>query len=294
MIIHSIPLFEFFTASLSMDVRHYFPTASISYRFGFLKVGSFQETVISSLSTLFLVATDILKPDTGYLSVIERPTAQSSYRGTPERSSSSGAHSLQNIYTEPISEGEEDDNDLLLPAKDERKRMGLSGTEVEEAIAYREDMLKEQGRGKEVVRGQEANDREAFTTDADNAREQKWSANGSSQADSLTNEALSINPLAPASAFDETFKSKLSNVREAKKARVAETASNAPLDDNQEEGYGTIPRDADDRVISRDWRAPPGKRISVPVRIEPKVYFAAERTFLVWLSMHSLPSTNGN
>lgn len=274
-----------------MDVRHYFPTASILYRFGFLKVGSFKDSEISSLSILFLVATDILKPDTGYLSVIERPTAQSSYRGTPERTSSSGSHSLQNIYTEPISEGEEDDNDQLLPAKDERKRMGLSGTEVEEAIAYREDMLKEQGRGKDVVRGQEAYNRETFNTGADNTREQKWSANGSSQADSLTNEALSINPLTPASVFDETFKSKLSNVREVKRTRAAETASNADLDNN-EEGYGSTP--ADDRVISRDWRAPVGKRISVPVRIEPKVYFAAERTFLVWISLHSLPSANGD
>lgn len=29
--------------------------------------------------------------------------------------------------------------------------------------------------------------------------------------------------------------------------------------------------------------APPGKKICVPVRIEPKVYFATERTFLLWL-----------
>ncbi|KAI9727276.1 MAG: vacuolar transporter chaperone [Chrysothrix sp. TS-e1954] len=33
----------------------------------------------------------------------------------------------------------------------------------------------------------------------------------------------------------------------------------------------------------RRFIAPPGKRIHVPVRIEPKVYFAAERTFLAWL-----------
>lgn len=32
-------------------------------------------------------------------------------------------------------------------------------------------------------------------------------------------------------------------------------------------------------------KAPPGKKISVPVRVEPKVYFATERTFLSWLSM---------
>ncbi|KAJ5684553.1 Vacuolar transporter chaperone 4 [Penicillium maclennaniae] len=31
------------------------------------------------------------------------------------------------------------------------------------------------------------------------------------------------------------------------------------------------------------FQAPPGKRIFVPVRVEPKVYFAAERTFLSWL-----------
>jgi len=229
------------------------------------------------------MATDILKPDTGYLSVIERPTAQSPYRGTPERVSSTGTQSPQGIYAEPISEGEEDDNDQLLPAKDERKRMGLSGAEIEEAIAYREDMLK-QGRAKEADRKQEANDGKIINTDTVSAGQQKWSVHGSSQADSLTIEALSINPLTPASAFDETFKSKLTNVREAKKKRVTETASNAGLNDNQEQSYGTTPRDSDDRVVSRDWRAPPGKRISVPVRIEPKVYFAAERTFLKWLN----------
>lgn len=31
------------------------------------------------------------------------------------------------------------------------------------------------------------------------------------------------------------------------------------------------------------FRAPPGKHIHVPVRVEPKVFFAAERTFLSWL-----------
>ncbi|CAH6718724.1 vacuolar transporter chaperone 4 [[Candida] jaroonii] len=32
-------------------------------------------------------------------------------------------------------------------------------------------------------------------------------------------------------------------------------------------------------------KIPPGKSISIPIRIEPKVYFAAERTFLSWLSI---------
>lgn len=29
----------------------------------------------------------------------------------------------------------------------------------------------------------------------------------------------------------------------------------------------------------------PGKRIALPVRIEPKVFFAAERTFCTWYSL---------
>lgn len=36
-------------------------------------------------------------------------------------------------------------------------------------------------------------------------------------------------------------------------------------------------------VPARKFKAPKGKRIHVPVRVEPKVYFAAERTFLSWL-----------
>ena len=38
------------------------------------------------------------------------------------------------------------------------------------------------------------------------------------------------------------------------------------------------------RIETKRFRAPKGKRIHVPVRIEPKVYFAAERTFLSWVS----------
>ncbi|KAH8891911.1 SPX-domain-containing protein [Thozetella sp. PMI_491] len=36
-------------------------------------------------------------------------------------------------------------------------------------------------------------------------------------------------------------------------------------------------------ITTKRFKAPKGKRIHVPVRVEPKVYFAAERTFLGWL-----------
>ncbi|KAF3762581.1 SPX-domain-containing protein [Cryphonectria parasitica EP155] len=41
--------------------------------------------------------------------------------------------------------------------------------------------------------------------------------------------------------------------------------------------YGTT------QVQNKRFEAPKGKKIYVPVRVEPKVYFAAERTFLSWL-----------
>ncbi|KAI1368760.1 vacuolar transporter chaperone 4 [Xylaria arbuscula] len=39
----------------------------------------------------------------------------------------------------------------------------------------------------------------------------------------------------------------------------------------------------DQEIQNRKFKAPKGKKIYVPVRVEPKVYFAAERTFLAWL-----------
>ncbi|KAL3480714.1 vacuolar transporter chaperone 4 [Aspergillus californicus] len=44
------------------------------------------------------------------------------------------------------------------------------------------------------------------------------------------------------------------------------------------------------RTIQK-FTAPKGKRIHVPVRVEPKVYFAAERTFLSWLEFSILLGT---
>ncbi|OKL55620.1 Vacuolar transporter chaperone 4 [Talaromyces atroroseus] len=41
------------------------------------------------------------------------------------------------------------------------------------------------------------------------------------------------------------------------------------------------------RTVKR-FTAPKGKRIHVPIRVEPKVYFAAERTFLSWLEFSIL------
>jgi SPX domain protein involved in polyphosphate accumulation len=41
-----------------------------------------------------------------------------------------------------------------------------------------------------------------------------------------------------------------------------------------------------DKVQQKRFKAPKGKKIHVPVRVEPKVSFAAERTFLAWVSFY--------
>lgn len=43
-----------------------------------------------------------------------------------------------------------------------------------------------------------------------------------------------------------------------------------------------------DKVQQKRFKAPKGKKIHVPVRVEPKVSFAAERTFLSWVSLSTV------
>ncbi len=52
-----------------------------------------------------------------------------------------------------------------------------------------------------------------------------------------------------------------------------------PQNERQRQLFGT--RD----IQTKQFRAPKGKKIYVPVRVEPKVYFAAERTFLGWVGL---------
>lgn len=215
--------------------------------------------------------TDILKPDTGYLTVIERP-ATASTGNTPSKSpteqQSSGTRSTPESmsYAEPVSEGEEDDELMNTPAKDEDKRTGLSSDEVKEAIAFREKMLKER-------REQEDMNGSSGSGPSVPKRKQTLDIPGGKAR------SLSIDPLAPSTAFDETLRSRLRGAHDAR-AREEIVYEN---DGDEEAALDDTPN-GDDRVLSRDWSAPAGKKIAVPIRIEPKVYFAAERTFLKWMN----------
>jgi hypothetical protein len=279
------------------------------------------------------VDTDILKPDTGYLAIIERPgqfspaagssTKQSSATGSSTKHSSehptSGSRTPLDedatgpqTYNEPESEGEEDDDHDLLPAKDEDKWARLSGKEVQEAIAYREHMLKARrepdsagpsgnGKGKtnRVRSARRDADEDADDEDDDPGRVLARGRPPAGKAIPIVKpRTLSIDPLAPSVAFDETLRDRLKSAQEARKQRgqdqrrpgeeeeEEETHVAEEEDEEEDDPLLAKPRD-DERRLSRDIRAPAGKRISVPVRIEPKVYFAAERTFLV----RSIPSS---
>jgi hypothetical protein len=55
--------------------------------------------------------------------------------------------------------------------------------------------------------------------------------------------------------------------------------SSIPREDNG----GTLSAFGGGKIEIKRFKAPKGKKIHVPVRVEPKVYFAAERTFLAWV-----------
>jgi hypothetical protein len=236
------------------------------------------------------VDTNILKPNTGYLTIIERPShtaSTSSSKGTSERQLSSGDGGTPH-YAEPVSEGEEDDDVDLAPAKDEDKRTGLSGVAVAEAIAYREQMLKERrasdaattDRSKGRIKDHAQSDQDQDSVDIDE-RTTLLKKKKANLADGKPR-ALSIDPLAPSSAFDETLRDRLRREHDARKQQLNTTQETEEGEAAEPESSGAGPSGSDGELV-RHWTAPPGKRIAVPVRIEPKVYFAAERTFLVSL-----------
>jgi len=161
----------------------------------------------------------------------------------------------------------------LAPAKDERKRTGISGRELDEAIAFRERKLKESQSTSAIVDGEEGPDeRTPFLKNRT-----------TSTASNVKPRALSIDPLAPSHAFDRTLRERLGNELEAGASGVAKRDGRRTENDEHEDEDGEVAAAlrSNERILSRDFRAPEGKRIAVPVRIEPKVYFASERTFLV-------------
>jgi len=175
---------------------------------------------------------------------------------TPE-----GTEAEHATYAEPLSEGEGDEHMDVAPARDEGARIGISNGQVADAIAYREKQLKE--------RAQRPGPSRALSSECLPVLPAPPTTPAPRPSSSVR--TLLIDPLVPSSTFDERFKDRLRAVERAHEESEANDAQTSPM--SNESG--------DDRILTREWHAPQGKSIAVPVRIEPKVYFATERTFLV-------------
>lgn len=220
---------------------------------------------------------------------IERPShsAAASTIETPEVATPD--YESRRHYTEPVSEGE-DDEYALEPAREEDKATGLSGEAVAEAIAERNRLLeKERTETPQRHTKPQQENEEGDDYIADDERAPLLNGNGRRRASQPTSTSpasalqkksqrgLSIDPLAPSQAFDQTFRNRLA------KAASSEQDESAIDDPDSEAVVAPAGRRlrGDDRELVRFWKSAPGQRIAVPVRVEPKVYFASERTFLV-------------
>ena len=187
---------------------------------------------------------------------------------------------------------------MISLAKDEGARIGLSDSDVAAAVAFREKSLKERAQqqqqqqkppGSPVVardtlerqadEAEEADDEEEHDADERTPFLKGHPTRRKTLVEVETSKprALSINPLAPSSAFDETLRDKLKEDA----ARRAQADADEDAEDERHVGPSDRAMRDSERLLERHWTAPPGKKIAVPVRIEPKVYFATERTFLV-------------
>ncbi|KAL7420809.1 vacuolar transporter chaperone [Cryptotrichosporon argae] len=239
---------------------------------------------------------DIRKPVSARSRVlIERPrdsAAQSSASASPAPSPSPAQPPS---YHEPESEGEDDEYLVAARADDEEARLRLppgAKAEARAAREHREKLLRAYGDDKAGPSMTTADD---ATPDA--SAFQRPTAHRYKRA-------LNVDPLTSADRFDSDV-SQLD-----RRLRTVANGRDGDDDDDEDEhahahaaarpdGYiDDDDADADLVAYTSEFRAPAGKRIAVPVRIEPKVIFAAERTFLKWshfavlLSAVSITLTN--
>lgn len=230
---------------------------------------------------------DIRKPVTAKSKIlIERPQSNihsnASMEGSALPSPAAKSTTSQASYHEPISEGEDDEEYLVHKAKNEEDHLRLPSDVAAQARAAREHREKH-------IRDEAAR-RVGITTYGENEAESSsaGAVNGSSSRPARENRSqqqydasLRIDPLASSDRFDKNLQllddKSMKKLQEAAKNRREDQVEEGEEEEDDEEEGG----DDDERVIYVDqFRAPPGKKIAIPVRVEPKVVFAAERTFL--------------
>ncbi|WWC88471.1 uncharacterized protein L201_003382 [Kwoniella dendrophila CBS 6074] len=236
---------------------------------------------------------DIRKPVSAKSRVlIERPHSNA-HSSTSNTNSAihSPARSSQPSYHEPVSEGEEDEEFMVQAAKNEDEHLRLppgAAAEARAARDFREKKLRDEANLKA----------EPGRASASAKKPNGDSVDGLPRRNSSQNKyepSLRIDPLAASDRFDKNVTlldaKSLKKLNEAVAARKSNDSNNGstqrqePQDDSEDEEEG-VDEEEDESgnqvVYVNQFKAPPGKRIAVPVRVEPKVVFAAERTFLKW------------
>jgi len=239
---------------------------------------------------------DIRKPVSMNLA-LDRPASQHGSQSHSDSGSQKGAP-----HYEPVSEdefeGEEEDEELnhrIANAQQEADNVGLSESDprIKEIREEREKYLQEHR--KESERAEREN---PGAKDASSARRRPSQPSGAPRPRA----APSRNDiLATSSTFDKNYFRKLHPKNISRLWRAAGSGApqgdDAQQQDQEEEdpalaalqgrdeetprGTGSGPPEGVEYVT--EFHAQPGKRVSVPIRVEPKVYFANERTFLKWL-----------
>lgn len=232
-------------------------------------------------------------------------------------------------YTEPVSEGEEDEQmDLVIAhGATEARHVRLNTEQVSEAVKFREEVLRRQRDAENDAKGNLDEERDEEDPRSPTGRIPYPRRSSVPAAGSERPRNFSIDPLAPASQFDKSLWSKLAGPKSAdgrsgasrsdsasastrgnlKKPNGDGNGTSGSLNGGQltgtqtlkqvrhvtiaeEEGEAAGLADAEDetdeldsnkKVFVNNVRSTVGKKISVPVRIEPKVIFANERTFMV-------------
>lgn len=179
--------------------------------------------------------------------LIERPASQS--HSAESQSQPHSPHMEVPTYQEPVSEGEDDEYLVEASTANEDAHLRLPAEAAAEAKAAREHRER-------------------------NMRNAGESSGFQRPAVKRYERGLGVDPLQPSNKFD-------SNVSELN-AKLKAVAKRPDNDDEDEEEGGLDDEDQGPGPITftREFHAPAGKRIAIPVRIEPKVIFATERTFL--------------
>lgn len=231
---------------------------------------------------------DIRKPVSSRSKVlIERPHSAVHSNASSQPTAPQSPNVTHTSYHEPVSEGEDDEEYLIHSARNEDSHLRLppdAAAEARAAREHREQKLRDQANAN-ASGSRSGADGNRDLDDEDRIEGGGVKTSTKNQKGSYEQQ-LRIDPLASADRVDKNLsmldERSLQKLNEAMAREAKNKAPKKPDDSDAEEDEEEAASETEGNrvVFVNQFRAPPGKRIAVPVRVEPKVVFAAERTFL--------------